>query len=300
MPSAPKPSLKQPLSTFSFEAIGTAWTIEFYEPLIDPSDLRVLIDARIEQFDRTYSRFRADSLVSHIAKSVGTYQFPDDADLLFEFYKRLYHATDGLMTPLIGSVMVEAGYDAAYSLQPGQLHQPPAWTEAMVFNNGTLTTNQPILLDFGAAGKGYLIDILGALLKQYGITQYCIDAGGDILSRGNQKLHIGLEHPDNIGQVIGVAELHNSSICGSAGNRRTWAQFHHTINPVTLQSPTHIKALWTTADSAMLADGLATALYFTEPARLKQSFAFEYAIFYEDYSLDHSPGLTAKFFERTA
>ena len=38
---------------------------------------------------------------------------------------------------------------------------------------------QAAMLDFGAAGKGYLVDIVGQVLENHGIKNYVIDAGGD-------------------------------------------------------------------------------------------------------------------------
>src|SRR5690606_11370899 len=138
----------------------------------------------------------------------------------------------------------------------------------------------PAILDFGAAGKGHLVDIISALLKQQGITEFCVDASGDnfYATEGADQLRVGLENPDNFEQVVGVASISNQSICGSAGNRRKWGEFHHVIDPVSLTSPTGISAVWVVADSALLADALATCLFFVEPATLLSTFEFEYAI----------------------
>jgi len=105
----------------------------------------------------------------------------------------------------------------------------------MTYKHPRLTVYTPVLLDVGAAGKGYLVDIIGELLEEQGTIAYCIDAGGDILrkSMGNDTIRIGLEHPSDATQAIGVVELGNGSICGSAGNRRTWAGLHHIMDPQT-------------------------------------------------------------------
>ena len=77
-------------------------------------------------------------------------------------------------------------------------------------------------MDFGAAGKGYLIDLVAKVLQKHKLDYFCVDAGGDMFYHniGNEKLRVGLEHPDNPKQVIGVANIYNQSICASAGNRR--------------------------------------------------------------------------------
>ncbi len=281
---------------YSFEAIVTHWDIEVFEQ--PDSTWRQRITDRIEAFDRAYSRFRADSLVTRIAKKAGTYELPDDAAPLLYLYQDLYEVTSGKMTPLIGQTMSEAGYDASYSLKSTSLHQPPKWEDVLRYEAPNLITSQPVLLDFGAAGKGYLVDIIGDLLKGLHCDKYCINAGGDILyhTTDNQRLQIGLEHPDDPSLAIGVVDLHNRALCGSAGNRRAWGEYHHIIDPFSLASPRHIAAAWTIADSTMLADSLATALFFVPAKELQKTYTFEYAIVYADQHLEHSRDFPGNFF----
>ncbi len=297
----PRPKLPapQPTNEWSFEAIGTSWWIGIYEPLGTHSlnALKKKVAARIEVFDQTYSRFRADSIVTTIAKKAGKYQLPADSQALFALYRQLYDCSNGLVTPLIGQVLSDAGYDAAYTLRPGSLHTPPDWDAAMTYTDGVLTTTQPLLLDVGAAGKGYLVDIVAALLQEHGVTRFCVDASGDMLCRGlDAPLHIGLEHPDDSAQIVGVAFVQDGALCGSAGNRRTWNKYHHIMNPKSLASPKDIKAVWVTAESGLLADGLATALFFVTPQVLQKLFVFEYAIVFVGNKLEHSRGFLAELF----
>jgi thiamine biosynthesis lipoprotein len=155
---------------FVFEAIGTHWEIDILQDV--PVKLYEAITVRIAEFDKTYSRFRADSLVTEIAKKAGVYAFPKDAAPLFALYERVYRSTNGLVTPLIGQVLVQAGYDAQYSFKKGELKVPPAWDDAMKFNpltNELSVFQSGVLLDFGAAGKGYLIDLVGELIEGAGV-----------------------------------------------------------------------------------------------------------------------------------
>lgn len=289
----------QPI-TYHFEAIGTTWVIDIGDSLgvDDSAQLLLAIKQRIEVFDKTYSRFRADSLVTQMAAKVGRYVLPPDAEPLMELYAKLYELTDGAMTPLIGRALSDAGYDADYSLQPRTVHTPPVWQEAIEYQAPELTVKQPVLLDFGAAGKGYLVDIIASLLREHGIQSYSVNAGGDIAHQttGNELLQVGLEHPGDASLAIGLASIHNQSLCGSAGNRRAWAQYHHIMDPHSLESPRHIMAVWVVADSTLLSDALTTALYFAPPGKLAVHFQFEYAIVADDYSLHHSPNFPATFF----
>ncbi len=285
--------------TFSFDAIGTHWQIEINDFLSEEERDSLLnkIKERIESFDKAYSRFREDSLVTEMSRNTGVYRLPVDADMLFSHYKKFYDVTDGRVTPLIGDVLSDAGYDAKYSLiQSKPLTAPLLWDDVLEYQYPNLIMKKTAMLDFGAGGKGYLIDIVASLLEKEGISTYCIDAGGDILTRGGQPLIIGLEDPNDSSKVIGKVALSNQSIAGSAGNRRVWGEFHHIIDPVTLQSPKHILGLWVIADTTILADLLATALFFISPEELSKQFDFEFMIVNPDYSVITSDGFSAELF----
>src|SRR4051812_14291502 len=103
--SVPKP--KPDPTSWRFEAIGTGWQIDIYEPLPEPKtrELKRDITARIETFDKNYSRFRPDSLVTAMSREAGRYELPADARPMFDLYKDLYSMSDGAVTPLIGQVL---------------------------------------------------------------------------------------------------------------------------------------------------------------------------------------------------
>lgn len=219
----------------------------------------------------------------------------------------MYEATGGLVTPLIGKVISDAGYDSNYSLQPKtEILSAKKWGDVMSYKHPILTVYEPISLDFGAIGKGYAIDLIAQLLIEQGLKEFTINAGGDICHHSsnpnsNNPIRIGLEHPNNPKQVIGVAEITNKSICGSSGNRRAWGDFHHIINPETVTSPKHISAVWVIAGgpgSTAVADALTTGLFFVEPTILSQrlKIGFEYLIVYADNTMKKSSGFTAEVF----
>ena len=290
------------MSQLNFKAIGTSWKIDIYKKIgeIKEAELFDVIKNRIEIFESNYSRFRESSIVTQISKekSLGqTFIMPDDAEKMLSFYYDLYNLTDGFFTPLIGNLLSDAGYDAKYSLiAKEKLTASPTWSESIEYHHPNLFVKKPAMLDFGAAGKGYIIDIIGELLEQNDIDEYCIDAGGDILHKGKNPINVGLENPKNTKEVIGVYTLANGSICGSAGNRRAWDRFNHIMNPKTLESASEILAIWVTANSAMLADALTTCLFFVLPDKLMTHYNFEYIIMYKDFSIEKSAGFEAKFF----
>lgn len=294
------PRLKDNITQFCFEAIGTKWVIEIKQKLSDLSEKNLLkkILARVEEFDKNYSRFRSDSLITQMSLKKGGYILPDDSKPLFDIYQKLYFLTDGLFTPMIGNVLDQAGYDADYSLIKKKLTVPLAWDKVIKYNFPKLEIKVPVVLDLGAAGKGYLVDIVGELLTENRIKNFCIDAGGDIKNFGELR-RVGLENPDNDTEAIGVLEIGNQSICGSAGNRRKWQNFHHIINPKTLKPIKKILSVWVVADSTLVADAISTALFFVDGEVLMEQFNFEYLTVREDYSYQKSAKLQAEIYSST-
>jgi len=256
------------------------------------------IAARVEAFDRTYSRFRDDSLVSAIAATPGTYRFPDDAAELFELYRRLYEATDAAVSPLVGRTLESMGYGRGYSLRPEAERAPvPRWEDSLAFADGVLTTLRPLVLDVGAAGKGYLVDIVGRLLVAAGIDGFAIDASGDILHAGDRPIRVALEHPRDATKAVGVVDLMGAALCASASNRRSWGEgLHHIIDATTGLPADHVIATWAIAATALEADGLATALFLADPARLARDFDFDYVRMFANGRIERSPHLDGELF----
>ncbi|WP_425350872.1 FAD:protein FMN transferase [Bifidobacterium colobi] len=75
------------------------------------------IDIFIDTYESALSRFRPSSLVSHMrtAQHGGTFDFPDWCADLFDWYDRLFEATEGAIDPCVGEDLIRLGYDAHYS-----------------------------------------------------------------------------------------------------------------------------------------------------------------------------------------
>jgi FAD:protein FMN transferase len=278
-----------------FEAIGAPWQIDTRDPM--PERVVADVNARIDAFDSTYSRFRSDSLVAQIGSQTGTFTFPPDAATLFNLYRKLYLATDGAVSPLVGSALETLGYDRVYSLkQSGVAVAVPRWDEAFDWDGRTLTVTRPVLIDVGAAGKGYLVDIVAEILVRNGIHEYVVDASGDMVHAGIDALRVGLEHPLDTSQAIGIIELQNASLCASATNRRAWNGMHHVIDVTTGLPTSAVIATWAVAATALEADGLATALFFSDGERLAEIFEFDWVRMFADGRVERSANLNGELF----
>lgn len=302
----PKAVIKPVTITLEFEAIGTAWNIELQAPASRADLLAKKVADRISSFDKNYSRFRPDSWVTKVGTNPGAHKVPDDFAPMFRLYQKMHQLTDGAVTPLIGDAMERAGYNAQYSLVPSKLQSIPKLEDVLEFSNNTLHVKYGCVLDFGASGKGYLVDLVAELLETEGVTSYLIDAGGDmrVASPAPHKsapvTTVALEDPNDPKKAIGQVNLggaqQRSCLCGSAGNRRKWANFHHIIDPRTLRPADEVTATWVVAGSTMLADGLATCLFFVDPIVLSNTYDFEYLRIMADNTLQVSPDFTGQIF----
>lgn len=278
----------KPLVNYRFSCIGTDWSIETETPLT--SNEHTTVATRIDEFERTYSRFRDDSLVSTVSKSKGEYEFPSSIKELYRLFLELEECTDGAVNPLVGRSLEKLGYDADYSLHPTGVYTPPLLSTSTRLVDTTLHTTEPLLIDIGAIGKGYLVDQIAAVIAQ-SHTNYVIDASGDVAIHRQFPETIGLEDPRDSTRIIGVVRLHDMSICASATNRRAWGNgLHHIIDARTGKPTTSpIIATWAITPTAVLADALATALFFSPPDDLHTRFGhFYYVTMKQDGTVTHN------------
>lgn len=269
------------IGVFQFTAIGTTWQITNECPL--PEELRCRIRAVTEDFDQVWSRFRSDSLITRIAQAEtgGRFEFPARDVAMIELYDRLVAATSGAVDPLVGGDLELLGYDAHYSLVPDEVtiarrRRRESWFDDVSRDATTIITERPVVIDVGAAGKGYLVDLIAGTLLDAGIDEFLVNGSGDLRHCGAEPVIVGLEHPTASGRVIGTVPLRDAALCASAINRRAWGDgLHHVLDGRTGQPTSEVIATWAIAADAATADGLATALFVSEPDSLA-SFAFRW------------------------
>lgn len=292
--------LKNQPHRFGYESMGTSFAVTIWDD-IDTSvfeDLRTSIISNSHVFDETYSRFKKSSLVWQLTKKRGVVEVPKDLTAMLEIYKKLNVLSDGALNPFVGFALSDLGYDAEYSLKPKAHIRPvPDFQDAVTIIDDThLELKQSVLIDLGAIGKGYFVDTIASYLKRQGIRRFLVNGSGDIYYCGNgTNLRAGLEHPADPTKVIGIVEISDGALCASASNRRTWGEYHHTIDPKTLTSPHAVIATWVKADTAALADGLCTCLFLTQPERYRE-LNYEYCLLSPEYSAHFSPGFGAELF----
>jgi len=124
-----------------------------------------------------------------------------------------------------------------------------------------------------------------------------VDAGSDMRHSGPDGLQVALEHPYDSGQAIGVVRLQGRALCASATNRRAWGGgLHHVLDASTGMPVQAVAATWVLARDAMTADGLATALFLTDPSTLAAEFDFDYVRMFSDVRSEFSSAMAGVLF----
>ena len=279
--------MEQQPQRFAYESMGTHWAMSVWDTMRANAweALETTIKQQSKIFDETYSRFIRSSLIWKLTEMRGSVEVPKDLVTMLRLYETLYDLSDGKCNPLVGFALSDMGYDADYTLRPKEHIRPvPDLHEALTIVDDThIKLHASVLIDLGALGKGFFVDTIAKYLQEKGVQRFLIDGSGDIFYSGNGvPIRVGLEHPNDTTKVIGVMEMKHGAMCSSAGNRRKWATYHHTIDPHSLTSPIEIAATWVTAEKAAVADGLATCLFLCDPESLKPIGPFDYCIMRND------------------
>ncbi len=172
----------------------------------------------------------------------------------------------------------------------------PAWDAAIAWDGRRLDVLSPALLDVGAAGKGQLVDLVGAVLDDLGHARWVVDASGDLRPRG-VPMRVALEHPADPTKAIGVVRIEGRAIAASATTRRAWGEgLHHVLDAVTGEPTRGVVATWAIAPTAMVADGLATALFFDVDPTLVDRHDVDYVRMFADGRVERSADLPGEVF----
>lgn len=284
-----------PPAAWEFTAIGTRWQIVTAAAL--DGAVRAEVEHLIDGFDRAWSRFRDDSLVSELARAGGVRTAPPDTAAMLDVYVALSAATGGAVNPLVGAALARRGYDAGYSLiDRGATAAPAGWTEIVHWSAHDLELQAPATIDVGALGKGRLVDRVAALLAERGERSVVVDASGDISVRGTTE-RIALEHPFDARRAIGVWEVSDAALCASATNRRAWGDgLHHVLDARTGEPVRTIAATWAVAADAMTADAVTTALFFDGGPAYAAARDAQWVRMTTDGKVEWSPGCEAELF----
>jgi FAD:protein FMN transferase len=147
--------------------------------------------------------------------------------------------------------------------------------EALRLEGRLVHKREPQLaVDLGGIAKGYAVDRAVELLRRAGVTNASVNAGGDLRllgSRGERPWRIGIRHPRSADELLTTLEVSDRAVVTSGDYERYFEadgrRYHHLFDPRTGFPAGAARSVTLVADSAMLADGLGTAVFVLGPER---------------------------------
>lgn len=191
---------------------------------------------------------------------------------LIEYGISLYEKSNGKIDISMGNVIdIWAGYRSS-GLGIPTIEE----LKYVNFNNikeielkdNNLIKNNNLNIDLGSIAKGYTTEIAKEYLESIDIDKYIINAGGNVVvgKKNNKDLYkIGLENPNNNGDIYKVIKTSNKAIVTSGSNERYYEyegiKYSHIIDPVTLFPTNYMKSVTVVTDDSSYGDFLSTYLF---------------------------------------
>ena len=242
----------------------------------------IAIKAAADEMQRVENRFtiygEGDNPVKafNAAKLNRPQTLPEEIDKLLNTAKQIHMQSRGAFSITLGALNRLWGFSATEA----PTSPPPADEVARLLKGSTACLQQQsgqrwkrtkveCQLDFGAIAKGYAIDRGIEKLKENGIDNTIINAGGDIRvigSHGERPWQVGIRHPRNPNEVIATLKIEGDvSIVTSGDYERTYIsdgmRYHHILDPGNGQPANRSQSATIIAKNATMADGWSTALF---------------------------------------
>jgi thiamine biosynthesis lipoprotein len=226
--------------------------------------------------------------------------------------KRYAGASDNLFNPAIGKLMDIWGFhtDTPDCHPP----PPPAAVDALVRSrpvmddielNGIMLrgTNPDLRLDFRFLAKGYGIDLAIARLKEMGVHNAMVNAGGDLRAIGDrdgQPWRIAIRRPP--GGVFAVIEIAgDESVFTAADYEHNFVfegkNYHPILDPRTGYPAEGVRSVTVVHGDAATADAAAAALFVAGPTAwpgVASRMGVRYVLMVDDTGTVHMTPAMAK------
>ena len=222
---------------------------------------------------------------------------------LIEQAGELAMQSDDLFNPAIGQLVKLWGFhsDTLPSGPPPSreaiqalVQQQPRMRDLVINDDQVRSRNPAVSLDFGGFAKGAALDWAMRRLREMGIRNAIINAGGDlnvIGSHGDRPWKVGVRHPQGEG-VLASVELADGEAVYTSGNYERYRQhdginYSHIIDPRTGMPVQHVASVTVIDTNGARADAAATALSVAGPQhwhRIARQMGLKYVMLVDEQS----------------
>lgn len=262
--------------------MGTTWTVRLV--LGDPArgtGLKGLIEKTLAEQVSIFSHWDPDSELSRFnASAPGRIVVSKQLWTVVEAAVDLAHQTGGGMDPTLGALVDLWGFGPP-GLRAADRQVPDAdeiaaaqaftgW-QRLAPDPGARSLVQPggLRLDLSGIAKGHAVDRVSDLLRAVGVGHHLVEIGGELKGCGvkpdGMPWWVEIDCPHRLRAPRTLVALHDLALASSGDTERAFEvagrRYGHTIDGRTgrpvINGATSVSVI---ADSAMQADGLATAL----------------------------------------
>lgn len=215
-----------------------------------------------KKFENKYSRFKQNSELTNLNNNLNKWQKVDKELIdILKTAENIKKITKGYFNITIKDTLEKLGYKSnTENINSNNSKKCDIFpTKKIKINENTNEIFLKKQIDIGGIGKGYLIKKIVHYLDKKQISNYIINAGGDIFSKS--KAIIKIEHPTNNNLIFAKTQIENESLCTSSPSRRKWGKNHHLINPKTNKNENTCKQITIIDKDPSIADALATGLF---------------------------------------
>jgi FAD:protein FMN transferase len=251
------------------------------------------VRAVFDRYDRTFSRFRADSELMRLHAGGG--EAVHVSELLFEVIAEcleLARRTNGLFDPSVGGYLARSGYGLPHDyVVPDPM---PTYRDIVldpVARTIRLAPGQ--ILEPAAVVKGRAVDAAGEALR--GWDAWMINAAGDALVRGDypgqQGWHLGIQDPDDHRAIVGAVRIRNEALATSGTYQTALPEGgHHLLDARTGEPVQGLRSVSAIAPSAAEADTAASRLLLTISTGAGYPAALPYQVIDDDRRVRYHGG----------
>lgn len=238
--------------------------------------------SEVRRIEVTYSRYRADSIVSRINAAAGGPELvsvDDETAALLTFAAQLHDFSDGLFD--ITSGVLRRAWDFKQKSIPSdatltQLLPLIGWSQVEWTGQAIRLPRAGMEIDFGGFGKEYAADRAMAVLFATGQRHGYINLGGDIRVLGprsdGRAWRFGIQHPRQDEGTIASVELSEGALATSGDYERYFEheghRYCHILDPHTGWPVRHWASVSITAPACVAAGALTTIAMLKGPLAL--------------------------------
>ncbi len=232
----------------------------------------------VERLQSVFNRHDSASALG-VLNSQGTLaDAPQELCLLLDESLALGRRTDGAFNISVAPLVDLLEQSAQNYKRPSA--SALAEARALVDLNAVKVSGRSIRLEksgmritLDGIAKGDIADYASRALLKAGISDFMVNAGGDIYAAGRKpdgnNWMVAVESPEPGGAYPAVVPLHNTALATSGTYEKNYGaqgRLNHLIQPQTGLSQQYFKSVTVSAPSVKLADALATALSAMRPA----------------------------------